>query len=38
MSTDIAAALVGAALLSLLVFPTIAGVLLSGRPDSVRAA
>ena len=38
MSTDIAAALVGAALLSLLVFPTIAGVLLSGKSGSVRVA
>ena len=38
MSTDIAAALVGAALLSLMIFPTIAGVLLSGKPGSVKAA
>jgi Kef-type K+ transport system membrane component KefB len=38
MSTDIAAALVGAALLSLLVFPTIAGVLLAAKPANVRAA
>jgi Kef-type K+ transport system membrane component KefB len=38
MSTDIAAALVGAALLSLMIFPTIAGVLLSGKPGRVNAA
>jgi len=31
MSSDIAAALVGAALLSLMIFPTVAGVLLSGK-------
>jgi Kef-type K+ transport system membrane component KefB len=37
MSTDIAAALVGAALLSLMIFPTIAGVLLSGAdPRAAR--
>ena len=38
MNTDIAAALVGAALLSLMIFPTIAGVLLPGRRGSVGAA
>jgi len=38
MSSDIAAALVGAALLSLMIFPTIAGVLLSGKTGSIPAA
>ena len=38
MNSDIAAALVGAALLSLMIFPTIAGVLLSGKTGSIRAA
>jgi len=37
MSGDIAAALVGAALLSIMIFPTIAGMLLSEKPGSVRA-
>ena len=32
MNSDIAAALVGAALLSVMLFPTIAGILLGGRP------
>jgi Kef-type K+ transport system membrane component KefB len=35
MGTDVAAALVGAALLSVLLFPTIAGILLSRRPPTV---
>jgi Kef-type K+ transport system membrane component KefB len=38
MSSDIAAALVGAALLSLMIFPTIAHALLSAKPGTTRVA
>ena len=38
MSSDIAAALVGAALLSIMIFPTVAHSLLSAKPGSIRAA
>lgn len=37
MSGEIAAALVGAALLAIMIFPTIAGVLLTGKRENVRA-